>query len=107
MSAKVGAHFGRVPAYAIVDTETDELTFVDNTSEHMGGIGLPPELLSKLGVHVMLCSGLGPKAVDLLSSFDIQVFVGASGTVQETMDAWRQGKLPSANHANACSEHSH
>ena len=105
MSATVGAHFGRVPAYAIIDTETQELTFIDNTSEHLGGVGLPPELLAKVGVNVMLCSGLGPKAVDLLGSFGIQVYVGAKGTVQETMDAWRKGEMPSASHANACSEH--
>jgi predicted Fe-Mo cluster-binding NifX family protein len=107
MSATVGAHFGKVPYYAIIDTENGDLKFIDNTSEHTGGKGLPPELLAKAGIHIMLCGGLGPKAVDLLCSFGVQVYVGAGGTVQETMEAWQQGKLSPANHANACSEHSH
>ena len=106
-SATVGAHFGKAPAYAIIDTESGDLKFIDNTSEHLGGKGLPPELLAKAGVNIMLCGGLGPKAVDLFCSLGIQVYVGAMGTVQETMEAWQQGKLHSANHSNACTEHSH
>jgi len=107
MSSTVGQHFGKVPAYAIMDTDSGELSFIDNTSEHLGGVGLPPELLAKAGVNVMLCAGLGPKAVDLLSSLGIQVYVGAKATVQETLDDYNAGKLQRADHQNACQEHSH
>jgi predicted Fe-Mo cluster-binding NifX family protein len=107
MASTVGAHFGKVPAYAIYNTESGELNFLDNTSEHLGGVGMPPELLSKADVEVVLCSGLGPKAVDMLTSLKIQVHVGAKGTVQDTLDAWKAGKLPKANQDNACKEHSH
>lgn len=103
----VGAHFGKVPAYAIVDTESGDLRFVDNTSEHLGGVGMPPELLAKEGVQVVLCSGLGPKAVDMLASLGMKVHVGAQGTVKDTLEAWKAGKLPRADHDNACQEHSH
>jgi predicted Fe-Mo cluster-binding NifX family protein len=107
LSSSVGAHFGKVPAYAILDTESGNLRFVDNTSEHLGGVGMPPELLAKEGVQVVLCSGLGPKAVDMLVSLGIQVHVGAKGTVQETIAAWNEGKLPRADQNNACQEHHH
>jgi predicted Fe-Mo cluster-binding NifX family protein len=107
MSSTVGAHFGRVPAYAIVDTDSGELSFLDNTSEHLGGVGLPPELMAKAGVEVMLCAGLGVKAVNMFASLGIQVFVGAEGTVQETLDAFSAGKLTRADHQNACQEHGH
>jgi len=107
MSASVGAHFGKVPAYAIVDTESGKIRFVDNTSEHLGGVGMPPEILAKEGVQVVLCSGLGPKAVDMLVSLKMQVYVGAKGTVQDTLDAWAAGKLARADRDNACKEHSH
>lgn len=107
LSSTVGAHFGKVPSYAIFDTESDDLRFIDNTSEHLGGVGMPPELLKKEGVHVVLCSGLGPKAVDMLKSLGMEVYVGAKGTVQDTLDAWKAGKLPRADLDNACQEHSH
>ena len=107
ISSTVGAHFVKVLVYAILETETGELSFIDNTSEHMGGVGLPPELLSKAGVSVMLCGGLGPKAVDMFTSLGIQVYVGAKGTVKETLDAYKEGKLVRADHQNACQEHHH
>ena len=56
MGELVGEHFGRVPFYTIVDTETGGVTILPNSSEHMGGKGYPPELLSKAGVEVMLCA---------------------------------------------------
>ena len=37
----VGEHFGRVPAYTLIDTETEQVKVVDNTSEHLGGKGYP------------------------------------------------------------------
>ena len=107
LSSTVGQHFGKVPDYAIIDTDNDELSFLENTSEHRGGVGMPPELLAKAGVHVMLCAGLGPKAVVMLSSLGIQVFVGAKSTVGETMEAYKAGKLTRADHENACQEHGH
>lgn len=57
----VGQHFGRVPTYTIKDTETNEIRTIENKSEHMGGVGLPPELLSQEGIDVMLCGGLGTR----------------------------------------------
>lgn len=107
LSSTVGQHFGKVPDYAIMDTESGTLSFLENTSEHRGGVGMPPELLAKAGVQVMLCAGLGPKAVDMLSSLGIQVFVGAKGTVGETLEAYNAGKLLRADHDNACQEHHH
>ena len=59
----VEQHFGKAPTYTIIDTETDQVMVIPNTSEHMGGVGLPPEYLNQNGVDVMLCGGLGFKAV--------------------------------------------
>ena len=32
----VEQHFGKAPTYTIIDTETDQVTVIPNTSEHMG-----------------------------------------------------------------------
>ncbi|ODS38931.1 dinitrogenase iron-molybdenum cofactor biosynthesis protein [Candidatus Altiarchaeales archaeon WOR_SM1_SCG] len=105
LDEEVGQHFGRVPTYTIVDTETDEVKVINNTSEHTGGQGYPPEIMQKEGVEVMLCSGLGPKAITMFEGFGIKVFVETSGTVNDAISAWKSGKLPEATDANACMEH--
>lgn len=101
----VGEHFGRVPFYTIVDTETESVTVVPNTSEHMGGRGYPPELLSQAGVDIMLCRGLGRRAVMMFEEMGIQVFVGVDGTISNAVDQWREGRLEMATDENACSQH--
>lgn len=103
----VGQHFGQVPNYTIYDTETKEVLVVANTSEHNGGIGLPPEIMSREGVDVMLCGGLGKKAVDMFEQFGIDVFVGAQGQIKDAIDAWDSGKLAKATRDNSCSGHDH
>ncbi|MEA1895647.1 MAG: NifB/NifX family molybdenum-iron cluster-binding protein [Euryarchaeota archaeon] len=101
----MGQHFGRVPTYTLVDIDTDDVTMIPNTSEHRGGVGVPPDFISKTGTYVMLCSGLGPKAVRIFEEFGIDVFVGAEGTVRDVIEAWQQGQLAEATDENACEEH--
>ena len=105
LEEQVGGHFGRVPTYTIVDTETNEVRVIENTSEHMGGRGYPPELLAKESVEVMLCSGLGRRAIGLFEQFGIMVYVGASGTVKDALEMWKKGMLQPATDENACKEH--
>ena len=55
----------------------------------------------------MLCGGLGFKAVRMFESYGIKVFVGAGGTVRDTFEAWKAGKLQNATAENSCAEHGH
>jgi predicted Fe-Mo cluster-binding NifX family protein len=107
MDDMVAQHFGRAPTYTIMNLETETVDIIPNTGEHMGGVGLPPEFISKAGADIMLCSGLGPKAVYMFEGYGISVFVGASGTVRDAIDAWEKGLLEEATDENACKEHRH
>ncbi len=107
LDEEVGQHFGRVPTYTVVDMETNDVQIIDNTSRHMSGSGYAPELMQKECVDIMLCSGLGPRAITMFESFGIEVFVGASGTVKNAIAMWKDGKLSEATDANACKEHKH
>ena len=101
----VGEHFGRVPTYTIYDTETGEVEIVENTSEHMGGTGLPGEILPNLGIDVLLCTGLGRRALSLLNGSGIEVCTGVTGTAKEAIEAWKGGTLSPAGEENACNRH--
>ena len=101
----VGEHFGRVPTYTIIDIDTNEVRVIPNVSHHMGGHGYPPELLSKEGVNVMVCRGLGRRAISMFEDIGIDVYIGASGSVKEAVDAFKQGKLQRAGISDACGQH--
>ncbi len=105
INEEVGEHFGRVPTYTLVDTDTNEVTVIDNTSEHGGGSGYPPEIIAKTGAEVMLCGGLGRRAISMFEEIGIMVYVGASGTVNDAVQMWKVGKLQAATDENACKQH--
>ncbi len=107
LDEEVSRHFGRAPAYAIIDTEDEEVEVVPNTSEHAGGSGKPPEIMEENNVEVMLCSNLGPRAISMFENLDIEVFVGADGQVEDALEAWEEGKLDEATDKDACEEHRH
>lgn len=107
MNDMVSPHFGRAPAFAIIDTETNEIEVLPNTGEHMGGIRLAPEIIAEAGAHIMLCSGVGPRAIRMFEQFGIGVFVGASGTVEDAISAWESGRLQEATDETVCREHRH
>ncbi|MBN2066779.1 MAG: NifB/NifX family molybdenum-iron cluster-binding protein [Candidatus Thermoplasmatota archaeon] len=101
----VGEHFGRVPTYTIVDLDTDDVKVIPNTSHHMGGQVDPPQIMVKEGVNVMLCQGLGRRAITMFEEFGIEVYIGASGTVKDAVDAFKQGRLQKASINDACGQH--
>jgi Uncharacterized conserved protein len=107
LDSYVHQHFGRCPYYALIDDDTGEVKVFNNTSEHLGGVGLPPELIKKYGVDIMLCAGLGPKAVGMFEDLGITVYVGAAGTIRDAVEQWRSNKLQLATFDNACKDHGH
>ena len=101
----VGEHFGRVPTYTIVDLDTNEVKIIPNTSEHMGGQGYPPEIMTREGVDIMVCRGLGRRAITMFEERGIEVYIGAFGTVKDAINDYKQGRLQKAGMTDACSQH--
>jgi predicted Fe-Mo cluster-binding NifX family protein len=102
MAEEVNDHIGMAPTYTIVDTETGEVRVVENTSNHRGGVGMPPEVIARAGTDVVLCSTLGQRAIMLFRGFGIKVHIGAEGTVEEAIKAWEEGMLPEAGDDTEC-----
>lgn len=105
LNETVGEHFGRVPFYTIINTESDEIRVIPNSSEHMGGSGYPAELLSNEGVEAMICGGIGRRAISIFDDKGIRVYAGARGTIAETVEAFRSGKLSECGESGACEQH--
>ncbi len=105
LDEQVGEHFGRVPTYTVYDSETEELNIMDNTSGHAGGSGYPAEILANAGINVMVCGGLGSRAISMFEQSGVMVYIGARGTVKEALDMWKAGQLTAATNEDACAQH--
>jgi len=105
LTDQIGYHFGRVENYTIYDADTEKVEIIKNTSTHRGGTKLPAELLREHNVNVMLCSGIGRRAIQLFEQYGVEVFVGAQGTVEDAIRQWKSDKLKMATDKEACQEH--
>ena len=102
---EVADHFGRCPTYTILNERGEVVEIIQNTSEHMGGNGLPPELIKSRGATVLLCGEVGPRAIKLCADLGIDVYVCHEKTVRRIYDVWKSGKLRKAGIGDVCEEH--
>ena len=82
-NSTVSWHFGRAPYFAIFDTTSKKLEIVENRSEHFGGVGRPAEIIAKIQPDMVFAKGMGPKAIQLLTSRGIKIVTGNYSTVKE------------------------
>jgi len=101
----VAEHFGRCLTYTFLNEKGKVVEIIDNTSEHMGGKGLPPELMKKHEADILLCKDLGPRALALCSQLGIDVYVNQVETVKEIFEMWKNNKIKKADMKDACEEH--
>jgi len=101
----VAGHFGRCPTYTMLDENGDIIEIIKNISSHMGGTGLPPELLQQNGVNILLCRGIGPSAIDLCTRLNIDTYVDSNTTVKTLYNNWKSNALSKASLDDSCEEH--
>jgi len=107
LNSPISSHFGQANSFAMFDEETQQLTFFNNTGQHHDGALTPAEIIRQAGAQVVLCGGLGVKAVRLFEQAGIHVYNQADGTVADVLAAYQAGRLPEATDATACHDHAH
>ena len=105
LNDKIADHFGRCLTYTFIDEKGNLLEVIGNTSEHMDGVGLPPELMKKHGADILLCKDLGPRALNLCRELGIEVYVCQAKTVKEIFELWKNNKIKKAGAEDVCKQH--
>ena len=105
VESTVADHFGRCQTYTFLNEKGELLKIIDNTSEHMGGKGLPPELMKKHRANILLCKDLGPRALILCGELGIDVYISQAETVKDIFEVWKNGKIKKAGTEDVCEQH--
>ena len=105
LDSKIAEHFGRCLTYTFLNEKGEVVEIIDNISEHMGGLELPPELMKKHGANILLCRELGPRALNLCEQLGIDVYVCQAETVREIFEMWKNNEIKKAGVEDACEEH--
>ena len=94
IDCSVDERFGRARYILVVDLDSDSLEVIDNEDnfEAMQGAGIQTaQDVSELGAQWVLTGHVGPKAFDALNAARVRIGTGASGTVRETLERYKNG----------------
>jgi len=103
VSSPVDPRFGRARYFIVYDEETGEFEAVDNAQNMnaAGGAGVQSATnVVEMGCQWVISGHIGPKALSVLQAGDVQVAVGAEGSVEEALKSWQQGDLQEAAEAD-------
>jgi len=89
----VSAHFGRCPAFTIIDIEDGKVLHKEEISNPGHHPGFLPQFLHEKGVNCIIAGGMGQNAVNLFAQHKIETVVGISGTINEVIDKIVNGTL--------------
>jgi predicted Fe-Mo cluster-binding NifX family protein len=95
MDSEIEARFSRAPFFVIVDTETGDLNAFKNpaaTAKDAACVDAVSFLVGK-GVEAVLTGNVGHNAFVTIQDTSIRIYLGAKGTVSETLEDFRMHKL--------------
>lgn len=98
--SKVDQRFGRAYWILFYDEAADSWEALENSSARnaVQGAGIQAaQQVADRRAGVLVTGVTGPKAFKALDAAGIQVMHGAAGTVRETLQAYREGKLTRAS----------
>lgn len=105
--SEISAHFGKTPYFTILDVENEAIKSIEIKkieSRHADGKKTPAEIILEINPDIVLCANLGLKAVSMLKEHGITIYVGASGTVENTYNDFMNDKLKPGNESTVCME---
>ena len=86
IDSKLSEHFGHCPYFAIYETETDNLEFVENKIDHTNPNSTPVDQMIKFNPDVVFTLGAGQRAVNLFNEKKVKLKTGDYKTVREVIE---------------------
>lgn len=102
----ISEHFGSAPFFTIIDLDTEGVEVIDNENlHHSHGQCQPMSSIVGKGIDGVICGGMGKRAVELLNSEGIKVYLGYGSTVKTILARYKQGNLKELMAEGACGGH--
>ncbi len=105
--SKVCEHFGSAPFFAISDTESGDVTIIDNSnSHHEHGQCTPADLFTGMGIDAVVCNGIGARAASRMQASGIDIYMaGFASTLEDALSRFKAGSLTRVGPKQACEGH--
>lgn len=104
--ATVYGHFGSAPYFTIYDTDKDDCEIVENLNQHNShGTCHPLTVLDGKGIDVVVCKGMGKRAIQKLNDAGIRAYKASDANVRQVIEKYRINELQEMTLENACYQH--
>ena len=105
LESPIDPRFGRCQFFIFADPETMEFEAADNEAVMASGGAGPQaaQFVANKGAEAVITGNVGPNAVSALKAAGITIYVGAMGTVKETISLYKNGQLQEAGEATVAS----
>lgn len=92
-NGNVFGHFGHTEQFKIYETEDNKIVKSEIVDTNGSGHGALSEFLSKHGVKVLICGGIGMGARIALNEAGIELMPGVSGSADKAVSDLLEGNL--------------
>ena len=95
--------FGRTPLFLVLDAETGEKEYVDNSAAaSQGGAGIKAaQILVDNGIDVLLTPRCGENAAAVVQAAEVLMYKTIGDSVEENLAAFNAGKLAELSEIHA------
>ena len=105
-NGQIFQHFGHTEEFKLYDIEDGKITGSQVVSTNGQGHGALAGFLTEAKVDALICGGIGGGAQTALAQMGIKLYGGVSGSADEAVAAYLEGKLD-YNPDVHCSHHEH
>lgn len=99
----VEEHFGHCREFVLIGVQDGKETSRETLTPPEHAPGVFPAFLAEKGANIIITGGMGGRAVDLFKSNDIDVILGAQGSIDDNLRVFLEGDLASSG--SICSSH--
>lgn len=106
MKSNVFGHFGTAPAFIVVDTETNQMSVINNRDmHHVHGACNPIKALDGQNVDAIVVGGIGAGALSRLNQSGIRVYQAQAQIVKDNMVMFKSQSLQEITLQHCCGGH--
>lgn len=107
LNSRVYGHFGSAPFFAIFDSNSNQVQFLDNSnSNHVHGQCNPVGQLKNYNIEAVIVSGMGMNALKQLNNFGIKVYkLNVPVTVSELIKNFNNYLNEELSFEDCCTHH--
>lgn len=104
--SRVYGHFGSAPFFAICDTESGKVEFIDNGNQHHEhGQCNPLGAIAGKAVSGILVGGIGARALERLNAGGIKVYRAPEGPLSQAIEMFKKRELTEMLSTDCCQGH--